>query len=44
MKLPVWPEEDQEDMPGPSTDYNLTQEFSSTSSDNEVKNEKNTDM
>ena len=44
MKLSVWPEEDQKNVPDPLTDYNLTQKFDSTSSDDEVKNEKNTNV
>ena len=44
MELPVWPEEDQKDVPGPPTGYNLAQEFSSTPSDNEIKDEEDTDM
>ena len=44
MKLSVWSEEDQKNMSDSLTDYNLAQEFDSTSSDNEIKNKKNTDM
>ena len=44
MKLSIWPEKDQKNVPDSLTDYNLTQKFSSTSSDNEIKNEKNTNM
>ena len=36
MKLPVWPEEDQEDVPASLTSYNSDQEISNTSSDNEA--------
>ena len=44
MKLPVWPKEDQKNMSDSLTDYNLTQKFSSTSSNNEIKDEKNTNV
>ena len=36
MKLPVWPEENQEDVPAPPTSYNSDQEISNTPSDDEA--------
>ena len=44
MKLSVWSEENQKNVPGSLTDYNLTWEFDSTSSDDEIENKKNTDV
>ena len=44
MKLPVWPEEDQKNVSDSLISYNLTWEFSSTSSDDKVENEKNADV
>ena len=44
MKLSVWPEEDQKNVPGPLTSYNLAQKFSSTSSNDEIKDEENADV
>ena len=36
MKLPVWPEEDQKNVPAPLISYNLDWEINNTSSDNEA--------
>ena len=36
MKLSVWPEEDQKNMPASLTDYNLDQKIGDTLSDNEA--------
>ena len=44
MKLSVWPEENQKNVPDSLTDYNLTWEFDSTFSNDEIENEKNTDV
>ena len=44
MELPVWSEKNQKNVPDSLTDYNLTWEFSSTLSDDEVKNEEDINM
>ena len=44
MKLSVWSEKNQKNVSDSLTDYNLTWEFSNTSSDDEIENKKNTNM
>ena len=36
MKLPVWSEKNQEDVPAPLTSYNLNQKIDNTFSDDET--------
>ena len=44
MKLSIWPEEDQEDVPAPLISYNSDQKISNTSSDNETADVNNDDV
>ena len=44
MKLPVWPEKDQKNVPAPSADYNLDWEIDDTSSDDETVDVDSDDM